>query len=357
MSNLVRSSVSIPPCVSFGAHHGFMTGSASVPVPPALSRRAALVLAAVTATTAATASAGAARAAADPRRLPDAPETVTLPAGIRPEGITSGPGTTFYVGSLADGRIVTGDLLTGTVDVLLPGAPGRQVRGLFWDARSGLVWAVGNVGQEAHVWAVDGQTGEVVLDVVVEGGLFLNDLVVTDEVVWVTDSRVDRLVGIPVGADGQPTGGDLIVLELTGEWPAYDGTNLNANGIRELPDGSLVLNNSRYGGLWQVDPVTGETVEIPVLGGPGIIGGDGLEIDGTTLYNVRGSGPNQVSVLELEATEDGWTARWRGARTDETLDVPSTATLSGGWLWVVNARFGVPSAGTAEYWVTRLPAR
>jgi hypothetical protein len=283
---------------------------------------------------------------------------VALPVGIRPEGITSGPGTTFYVGSLADGRIVTGDLVTGTVDELLPGAPGRQIRGLFWDARSGLVWAAGNVGPVAHVWAVDGETGEVVLDVVVEGGVFLNDLVVTDDIVWVTDSRVDRLVGIPVDGDGQPTGGDLTLLALTGECPAYDGVNIiNANGIRELPDGSLVLHNSRFGGLWQVAPATGATVEIPALGGPGIVGGDGLELDGTTLYNVRGGGQNEVSVLELVLSGDGWTARWRGRRTDDTLDVQSTATLAGGWLWAANARFGVASPSTATSWITRLPAR
>jgi hypothetical protein len=51
-----------------------------------------------------------------------------------------------------------------------------------------------------------------------------------------------------------------------------------------------------------------------------------------------------------------WAVEWAGARADETLDIPSTATLSGGWLWAVNARFGVSSPGTASYWITRLPA-
>ena len=94
-------------------------------------------------------------------------------------------------------------------------------------------------------------------------------------------------------------------------------------------------------GLWQVNATTGVATTIPVQGGPGIIGGDGLEIDGTTLYNVRGSGPNQVAVVLLRQSGTGWTAKWAGARSDETLDVPSTATLAGGWLWVINARFGV----------------
>ncbi|NHA68866.1 hypothetical protein [Phycicoccus flavus] len=291
------------------------------------------------------------------RRAPRAPETVPLPDGIRPEGITSGPGTRYYVGSLADGRIVTGDLLAATSMLLLPGAEGRQLRGLFWDGRSNLVWAAGNVGAEAHVWAVDGSTGAVRYDVVVPGGGFLNDLVVTDTTVWVTDSRVDRLTAIAVGPDGMPTGAAPTYLPLTGEWPGYDGSNLAANGIRELSDGMLLLDHSSAGGLWAVDPGTGVTAAVPVSGGPGITGGDGIELDGNTAYVVRGSGQNEVSVLRLTATADGWTARWRGRAEDETLDVPSTATLAGGWLWAVNARFGVADPGSASYWITRLPAR
>lgn len=285
------------------------------------------------------------------------PDTIALPDGIRPEGITSGPGTRFYVGSLADGRIVAGDLRTGEVGVLLPGATGRNLRGLYWDSRTGLVWAAGNVGAEAHVWAVDGATGEVASDTVVPGAAFLNDLVATDRTVWVTDSRLDRLTGIPLGRAGRPTGGAPRFLPLGGDWPAGTGTAINANGIRELRDGSLVLNNNRAGGLWQVDPATGAATAIPVVGGPGIVGGDGLELAGRTLYNVRGSGPNQVAVTDLRRTRDGWVALWRGALTDETLDVPATATAAGPSLWAVNARFGTPNPGTATYWVTRLPRR
>ncbi|WP_353952636.1 hypothetical protein V6K52_04085 [Knoellia sp. S7-12] len=327
-------------------------------VPPASpSRRLILTGAAASVVASTTTLAG--PATAEPRRAGPAPETVPLPDGIRPEGITSGPGTRFYVGSLADGRIVAGDLLTATWVTLLPGAPGRALRGLFWDARTNLVWAAGNVGAVGHVWAVHGTTGAIVQDTVVPGAVFLNDLVVTGDTVWVTDSRVvpDRLTAITLTPTGAPTGAAPTFVPLGGDWPAGDGTAVNANGIRALADGSLILNNSRVGGLWQVDPATGEAAEIPVSGGPGITAGDGLVLDGSILYNVRGSGQNEVSVLELVPVGSAWAARWRGARSDETLDVPSTATVAGGWLWAVNARFGVASPGTAAYWITRLPAR
>ena len=328
-----------------------------------LSRRALLGLAAGAALVPVGISGGTAQAR---RRVGPAPETVALPNGFRPEGIASGPGTTYYAGSMANGRIVTGDLLGGPQSVLLPPADGRAIRGLYYDDRSNLLWFVGNVNTpqpdgtvkvDQYVWAVDTVDGDVVYAETVVGGGFHNDLVVTDSHVYVTDSRVNRLVRVPLNpATGQPSG-SISFLALGGAWPVGPAGTTNANGIRELPDGSLVLNNTRVGGLWQVNATTGVATTIPVQGGPGIIGGDGLEIDGTILYNVRGSGPNQVSVLLLGQSGTGWTAKWAGARSDETLDVPSTTALAGGWLWVINARFGTPSPLTIPYWITRLPAK
>jgi hypothetical protein len=282
------------------------------------------------------------------------PDTVALPDGIRPEGITSGPGTTFYVGSVSDGRIVTGDLRGGGTWVLLAAATGRSLRGLYFDRRTGLVWAVGSLGAESHVWAVDGRTGAVVADVLVPGGGFLNDLVVTEHAVWFTDSSVDRLGRIALNRRGLLAGSAPTFVRLVGDWPATAAGTFGANGIRELSDGSLVLNNSTAGGLWQVDPRTGVTREIVVSGGPRPVSGDGLVLVGNTLYDVRGNGGNAVSVFRLRRRHDHWVATAQGTLTDPTLDVPSTATFAAGSLWAVNARFGNPTPDTASYWITRL---
>ena len=278
---------------------------------------------------------------------------IELPNGLRPEGITSGPGHTFYVGSLADGRILTGSLKGGPTRVLLAGTTGRQIRGLFYEARSRLLWAAGNVGTIAHVWAVHPRTGAVVSDTVVTGGVFLNDLVATPSAVWVTDSRRDRLTRIALRRDGLPTRRPPTSLPLTGAWPGFDGINIAANGIRSLPDGSLILNHSSAGGLWRVDPCSGTATKVPVVG-PRITGGDGLDRRGKLLINVRGGGPNQVSVLKLKRDSGGWVAVWKQTLTDPTLDVPSTATIRGDKVYAVNARFGVASPDTASYSVTPL---
>jgi len=317
----------------------------------ALTRRGAITLAAAATTAALAGPAYADDGRHGHRGLPD---TVALPDGIRPEGIASGPGTTFYVGSVSDGRIVTGDLRGGGTRVLLAPATGRSLRGLFWDRRTGLVWAVGSLGTDAHVWAVGGRSGAVVADVLVPGGGFLNDLVVTERAVWVTDSQVDRLARIALTRRGLPGGPGATFLPLSGEWPGTAPNTFGANGIRELSDGSLVLNHSTAGGLWQVNPRTGVTREIEVRGGPRPVSGDGLVIRGNTLYNVRGSGGSDVSVYRLRRHNGAWVATARGLLTDATLDVPSTATFAAGSLWAVNARFGVASPDTASYWITRL---
>jgi streptogramin lyase len=281
-------------------------------------------------------------------------EPVALPVGFRPEGVTSGPSDTYYAGSLADGRIWTGDLSRGTGRQLLAGVTGRALRGMQYDARTGLLWATGQDGSTGIVLAVDARTGTVKHQFTVPGAVFLNDLVVTRKAVWVTDSRVDRLTRLPLDRKGRPTGSQGY-LPLGGVWPTPEG--IRANGIRDLPDGSLILDNSTAGGLWRVDPKTAEVSSIPVTGGPGIVAGDGLERDGKTLYVVRGSGQQEVSVLELRRERGTWTAIWVKALTSPALDVPSTATLVKRTLWAVNARFGVTDPATASFSIVPLPTR
>src|ERR687886_623160 len=152
-----------------------------------------------------------ATAAAHSRR-----DQVVLPDGFRPEGIAS-IGRTFFSGSLADGRIWRGDLITGTGSVLVPGVPGRSLRGMQVDPRTGLLWVTGNEGATGIVLAVDARTGAVV-----------------------------RRIEVP-GA------GRRRFAPLPGNWPATQPGRIGANGTRALPGGTLVLNNSTAGGLYTVD--------------------------------------------------------------------------------------------------------
>lgn len=281
--------------------------------------------------------------------------SVPLPDGFQPEGVASF-GATLFVGSLADGRIWRADARTGLGAVLLPGQTGRSLRGLHVDARSGLLWAVGNEGSTGVVLGVDTRTGALRYRIEVPGSVFLNDLTPSRDGLWVTDSRVDRLTQVVLDRRGRPVVNPLRFVPLVGSWPDVPAGAISANGIRTLWDGSLLLDNSTAGGLWRVDPATGIAGAVPIAGGT-LTGGDGLLIEGRTVYVVRGNDQASVSVLTLSLGRQGLTATFRGRVTNPALQVPSTATRVGGVLYAVNARFGVANPATASYALTRLPLR
>ncbi len=61
------------------------------------------------------------------------PQVIQLPKGFQPEGIEVGRGTTFYVGSVANGAIYRGNLRTGAGAILVPGASGESATGIELD--------------------------------------------------------------------------------------------------------------------------------------------------------------------------------------------------------------------------------
>ena len=283
--------------------------------------------------------------AATPASAHAFPPRVDLPDGWAPEGITDGPGTTAFVGSLADGAIARVDVRTGRVSVLAAGAPGRVTVGLDYEDRAKRIWAAG--GATGEVRAHDARTGALLATYTFGPG-FLNDVVVTRRAVYVTNSNVQELAVIPLPADGSlPDPAAAFSLPLTGDIAYQDG--FNANGI--VARGRwLVLVQSNTGGLFRVDPATGSTAAID-LGGAAMTFGDGLELRGSTLHVVRNQ-RNEVAVLRLSGHLRS--ARLVRTLTSPDLAIPTTAAFVAGRLWVVNARFGTPVTPDTEYWLTRL---
>ncbi|GAB2692252.1 NHL repeat-containing protein [Thalassiella azotivora] len=304
-------------------------------------------LAALLTVTALVASLGLVAPTASARGLPD---TVALPDGFQPEGITSGPGTTFYVGSLADGAIYRGDLRTGRGSVLVPGSPGAVSVGIEYDRRTGRLWVAG--GPTGQVRAHDARTGELLGSWAPGGTGFLNDLTVTRDAVYVTDSQVQQLVVVPTprGDLGSPA----TRLPLTGDLQYVEG--FNANGIEDARGGRvLVVVQSATGWLFTVDPVTGETTRVD-LGGASLTNGDGLLLRGSTLYVVRNR-LNEVAEVRLRLHGTQPTGRVVRTLTDPDFDVPTTITRAAGRLWAVNARFGTPPTPTTTYDVVLVDGR
>jgi hypothetical protein len=273
------------------------------------------------------------------------PARIDLPDGWAPEGITDGHGTTAYVGSLVDGAIAQVNVRTGSVSVLAAGAPGRVTAGIDYEDGPNRLWAAG--GPTSEVRAYDAKTGALLQTYTFQSG-FLNDVVVTRDAVYVTDSNVQQLIVIPLPRDGSvPDPASAFTLPLTGDIDYGEG--FNANGIVAL-HGWLVLVQSSTGLLFRVDPETGVTRTID-LGGASVSFGDGLELRGSTLYAVR----NQLGEIEvIRLAGDVLSGTLVDTLAPQGVDVPTTVAFVAGRLWLVNARFNTPVTPETEYWLTRI---
>lgn len=279
--------------------------------------------------------------------------TIALPAGVAPEGIVTGRGTTFYAGSLAGGQIVRGDLRKGTVGAFVT-APATPVTvGLSYDKRNDLLFAAGGPTGRAAVY--DARTGATVAALTLTTGpSFVNDVIVTRTAAYFTNSQVPELYVVPIGKRGAI--GTPRTLPLSGPAAAFV-PGFNLNGIEATDDGrTLIVVNSTLGKLFTVDARTGASAEID-LGGASVSAGDGLWLEDDELYVVRNQ-LNQIAVFELEDDDDRPTsATLVRTITSPLFEVPTTMAIAGGRLAAVNAQFGLPQPNPFEVVVLRVGDR
>lgn len=278
------------------------------------------------------------------------PDRVELPDGFLPEGIAIGPGPTAWFGSRDDGDIYGVDLRTGEGAEVSEG-PGTPAIGLDLDRRHRLYVAGGPAGTGR---VIDTDTGDVLADYgFTPAPTFVNDVIVADGTAWFTDSFRARLYTVPLGPGGElPAQQDVGTLPLTGDWVQGDG--FGANGITPTPDGSaLLVVHSTSGELHRVDPATGSTERVD-LGGASLVNGDGMMLDGTTLYVVQNR-LDRIAVFELDRA--GRTGRVVETITSGDFDVPTTVAGFGPWLYLPNARFNSPQEPGTEFWVSRVDRR
>lgn len=258
------------------------------------------------------------------------PEVISLPDGWQAEGIATGKGTRAYAGSLATGAVWVADLRTGAGEVLVPAQEGRIAVGL--KERRGLLFVAGGPTGQAYVY--DAATGDNVADFQLgpAGTSFVNDVTVTKNAAWFTDSANATLYRLPLRR-GEPAG-DPQAVALTGDWQQVAG--FNANGIAATANGkSLLVINSTTGTLYRVDPHTGVASAVETTAT--LTQGDGILLRGKKLAVVRNRS-NEIAVLRM--TPDLGSARLVQTLTDPDFAVPTTVAAFGSKLYVVNARFG-----------------
>src|SRR5688572_29587929 len=183
------------------------------------------------------------------------PTVIVLPGATSAEGVAVGNGSKFYAGDFLGGDIYRGDLRTGQVELFIDAPAGRMAVGLKADVRHGLLFVAG--GFTGQVYVYDLETGSELATY--QLGVLVNDVTLTSDAAWFTDSALPHLYRVPVSPGGTA---QTVVLSGPASVPAGFP---NLNGIAALPDGkTLIVAHSALGEIFTVDPATG--VSQPIAG-------------------------------------------------------------------------------------------
>jgi sugar lactone lactonase YvrE len=266
------------------------------------------------------------------------PDLIQLPASFGPEGIAVGNGSTFYVGSLAattSGQILAGDLRTGAFAELVA-ANGVPVTGIKHDPRSNLLFvARAASGMGTVVDAASGEQVDAYQFQTSPTPTFINDVIVTREAAYFTDTRSPFLYRVALGPRGEPAA----------SFTAIPLGNITTNGIVATSNGEhLLVVNTADARLYRVDTATHAVVSVD-LGGQTLPNADGLLLRGKTLYVVQNR-LNRLAVVELASDYgSGAIARFitEPFASNPALQVPTTIAAFGDSLYAVTAGFAQPS--------------
>ncbi len=277
-------------------------------------------------------------------------KVIELPGASSAEGIAEGNGTTFFAGDLAKGDIFRGDIRRGTARLYIDVPDGRMAVGMKVDVENSLLFVAGGATGQAYVYDTDTRKTVAtyqLTEVSEQQPAFINDVAVTDDGAWFTNSLKGELYFVPVDRHGKP--GDVKTLTLTGPAAATSGA-FNLNGIAAVRGGrTLIVAHTANEALYTVDPESGASAEITGASLPYV---DGIVVNGNTLWAVQNM-LNQVSRVRLDSRLESFEVK--GVITSTDFQVPTTAALFGDTLALVNAKFGVP--GASKYEVVLVDAR
>ncbi|MEU8182260.1 superoxide dismutase [Micromonospora sp. NPDC049044] len=274
--------------------------------------------------------------------------------GVLPEGIAVTRDGTLYVTSFGTGAVYRGHVRDRELRQFLPpGADGRtRAAGLQVDRR-GRIFVAGWDTGTLFVYAPDGEllarrTGP---------GAALNDLALTADAVYVTDSATGALWRAAL--DG-PNVGDLVPWLTAADFPVAPGF---LNGIVVTDGGRIALVADQGNGqpgterLWRVDLVRRTATTVEVVDGQ--LGADGLLLEGDRLYGVvnfpDGAGGWDFAVNLAMLDADRRTARVvRQSRPAGVAQSPTTIVRDAGRLLWVNSQLNAP-APAPPFTVTQVP--
>lgn len=282
---------------------------------------------------------------------PASDSVIVLDGATSAEGIAAGKGSTFYAGDLLLGDIYRGDIREGDAELFIDVSEfdpePRMAAGMKADVRKDLLFVAG--GFTGHAYVYNTETAKPVADVVLTArpGSVINDVTLTRNGAWFTNSAAPELYFIPVSRTGEL--GAVQTLPLSG--PAADiSGQFNLNGIASAKGGrTLIVAHSGTGELYTVNPATGESALIEDVSVENV---DGIVLRGDQLWAVQNFS-NQISRFEL--SDDLSSGELEDVITSRHFNVPATAALFGNTLAAVNAQFTTPEDTWFE--VVLVPAR
>jgi hypothetical protein len=284
------------------------------------------------------------------------PDAIRLPPGFESEGIELGNGHDFYLsgtswsGTLASaGAVYKGNLCTGEGEIIAE-ATGKPLVGLSFDARTNRLYgasgdpgAFGGIYTNRGVNIYDGTSGQLIEEVMFGDGSVTNDILVTKNAVYVTDSVNPTLFKIPLDDNGQRSG-DWETVDMNGFVMDRSGVGFNANGLVGDFDGTdLVVVNSNTGVLYHVATDSENATPIDIQGDEQVFfDGDGLYMEGRTLYVLQNGVlpkvfPAKIAVLEL--SEDLTQGTFVRNIVSDSFAVPTTIRGFGDSIYAINTHF------------------
>lgn len=261
---------------------------------------------------------------------------------VYPEGVvyqqSSGD---FFVGSTQNGAIFRGSVQEGggEAEVFLEGGQDERTSaiGLALDGEGRLFVAGGDTGR---MFVYDTGNGELVDSFQNDRQqTFVNDVTtVPSGDAYFTDSFSPVLYRLSASDGGYEF---EEWLDLTGT-PIEYGDGFNLNGIVPAGDGRyLIVTHSTTGQLFRIDTESKEVVEIDLGGSE--VAGDGMVLDGQTLYVVTGD-----EITPVEMLEDYTTGMIGDSFSDPSFKSPTTIDKYDERLLVVNSQFDARESGDPE---------
>lgn len=228
------------------------------------------------------------------------------------------------------------------------------------DSHTNYLFVAGCAYGNAYVY--DADSGALIMEYQLDssGMSLINDLVITRDAVYFTDSVQPYLYRLPLLKKGQlPLDpGAATRIELTGDFELGDPSECcAANGIVATANKKkLIIGHSNAAQLYLVDPTSGhaDAIELdqPLTGFL-----DGIVSKGKHLYILTpGFPPDVDSVQVVKLHKSGEFGKYLGKITDPAMDGVASGGIYKNHLYVNNARYLIdfPPTEDDQYWLTKL---